>query len=304
MKAFASHPFRLLTVILIVMAAVEAATRFGFSRISRIEKRIASEYAAAVSIRRQPGRTNLLLVGNSLLLEGINADLLSRRVPREVHITRFAVEQTYYLDWEYGLRRLFREGSQPDLVVLLLGPTHMLSSQIRGDYSAYYLFDARDIPDIGNRLGYTLNQTSSLLFAHGSLFYAGRNNLRNFILGQVDPPYAAFLHALPAASGPSLPPAAAQSLAAQRFAVLQDMATAHHAALVFVSAPGFFPAAESEVLAGARQASVSALAPAPNGSWPAKRFRDGFHLTPVAADSFTAELADQLSPFLANPVSH
>lgn len=192
--------------LVLLCLSLEAATRVGFRRISRIESRIASQYTAASTLRRTPGKKTILFLGNSLPLEGINVPYLQRALGKGTICVPFFIEQTQYLDWYFGMRRLFQEGSRPDTVVLSMNISHLVSPAIRGDYSAYYLFRAADIPEIGRETQSGMTATSGLLLSHFSLFYAGRTPLRNFLLTKVDHPTAIF--STSSARGPQklLPP--------------------------------------------------------------------------------------------------
>ena len=200
------------------------------------------------------------------------------------------------------MKRLFTEGCEADFIVMLLGPTHILATQIRGDYSAHYLFRTNDINAIANQLGYSYTETSSLFFARYSLFYAGRNNLRNFILGKTASGYAAFLHNLTTVSPQPQISSAAIGLSKERFLTAAKIARDHGAQFIFVMAPGFFPAAEHDVLMGARNAGIEILDPAPNGTWSSSLFLDGFHLNPSGASLFTARLGARLNALLDSAV--
>src|SRR5204862_7607578 len=93
-------------------------------------------------------------------------------------------------------RRFFDEGSRPDMIVLCISAEHLISSRIRGDYSVYYLFRFWDIPQIRRDINYDLTKTSGLVLSRFSLFYAGRNNFRNFMLSRTAPAYTAMLQRL------------------------------------------------------------------------------------------------------------
>jgi hypothetical protein len=278
-------------------AALEGITRFGFSHISRIEARIASEHKAALAIRRS-SRPTVLLVGNSLMLEGIDYSRLREELAPGAFVVRFPIEQTQYLDWYYGLRRLFSEGSQPDMVVLCMSAEHLITSRIRGDYSAYYLFRLADIPQIRREIDYDLTKTSSLVLARFSLFYAGRSPLRNFVLVRTDPSYAAMLQRLAAPQAHFPPDREMERIAETRLTDLRTLCAAHDAQFAFLLAPGFGPGEAQLVLAGTRS-QTDVMNPVHLNDWGRDRFRDGFHLNADGARSFT----DLVAPLLKQRLS-
>ena len=291
--------YRLLIWSSLVMAAVvllslEAATRLGFSHISKIERRIGSESRAACAIRPMAGLPSVLFVGNSLLLEDVDLDVLRELLPKNLRFSRFAIEQTYVVDWMYGTRRLFAQGSHPDVVILTVGPTHVRPTTIRGDYSAYYLFQTADIPAVASTLKMNLTQKCDLYLARYSLFYAGRNNTRNFVLTESYPAYASLLHTMVDRPAPQLQYELVKQAAAERLAFLRRTCEANGAKFVFLMPPGFFPGEEAAVLEGAKLADVPVLVPVHNGDFPMPLFRDGFHLSPGGAKTFTELLAPLL----------
>ena len=60
----------------------------------------------------------VLMVGNSLLLHGVELDRLREMTVPRMSIYPIFLEATGYYDWLYGLRRLFREGAKPQVVVV------------------------------------------------------------------------------------------------------------------------------------------------------------------------------------------
>lgn len=270
-------------------AALEGLTRFGFSHISRIEARIASEHKAALAIRKG-SRPTVLLVGNSLMLEGIDYPGLRDALAPEASVVRFPIEQTQYLDWYYGLRRLFSEGSAPDMVVLCMSAEHLITSRIRGDYSAYYLFRLADIPQIRREIHYDLTKTSGLVLARFSLFYAGRSPLRNFVLVRTDPSYAGMLQRLAAPQAHFPSDQEIEQIAERRLTDLRTLCASHGARFAFLLAPGFGPGEPQLVLAGTRS-GTDVMNPVHLNEWGREMFRDGFHLNSGGARQFTGKVA-------------
>src|SRR5690349_5994808 len=140
-----AHIFAILATLLGCCAGIEAGTRFLLARLSRIEHRVMNEHASAVQL--QPTSSSpILLVGDSLLLMDVDMNALIRTAPPGLHFQRFSIEQTFYLDWLFGLRRIFSEGVRPTAVILCMAPNSFVSTASRGDYTAYHLLGLRDIP--------------------------------------------------------------------------------------------------------------------------------------------------------------
>ena len=292
-----------LVAIAALLLSVELSTRFGFRLVSRIEGRIATQHAGALALRpastQIPGqhqRPSVLLVGNSLLLEAVD-DSLEGRMADQADIHRFVIEQTYFNDWYYGIRRLLAEGSKPDYLVLCLGPGHWVSDNIRGDYSSYYLFQTSDIHSVARDAGYSLTRESNLFFARYSMFYAGRAGLRNFVLHSSSPGYAEILRELTNGHVVNPPPSDAAPKIAARMQSLSRLG-GPLPRLAVVMAPTFLDY-EKELALGAAQAGLPLLIPVHAGEWPQDMFSDGFHLSSAGAKRFTPILARQLQELLA-----
>src|SRR4051812_40176230 len=180
----------------VVALSVEAAARLGLDRASKIQRRMVEEYAKARAIG-QDGSTgrHVLVVGNSLLDEGVQFERVRGALEERFDARRYMVEQTVYYDWLYGLRRLYREGARPDIVVVMLGTGHWLSPTIRGDYSAQYLWSAKVLPLVARDLSMHPTQATDLMFAGVSKFWGARAEMRNFVLGHLMPDLATFMNA-------------------------------------------------------------------------------------------------------------
>jgi hypothetical protein len=283
-----------LAMLVVLLGVLEAATRVGFKRISHIESRTYSDYQAALAIRPGgPSHPSILLLGNSLLLEGLDYDGIRKAMESRAQPVRFVVEQTMYLDWYYGIRRLFSEGARPDRVVLCLDLHQLLSNSILGEYSAFYLMRTQDLARAGKEAGLDLTGISGLLFARYSMFYAGRNNFRNFALNRADPAYLNILHGLANTPGQPLSDAQVLAAAAPRLSKLRALCIQHNVEFDFLLPPGFEDGSEGLVEAG-RSTGTSVLVPVAQRSWKPDMFRDDFHLNHEGAILFSKLLTSEL----------
>src|ERR1700726_1305690 len=84
-----------------ILLALELASPVILTHFSRIERREQSEGRAADSLRAftADGRPTVLLLGNSLLIEGVQIDNLRDSLAAHYAVSRFGIEQTHYLDW-------------------------------------------------------------------------------------------------------------------------------------------------------------------------------------------------------------
>jgi hypothetical protein len=291
-----AHIVAVLAILLGCLVGTETGTRFAFARLSRIERRIMTEHASALRLRRTSSVRPILLVGDSLLLDDVDMSILSHALPAELPVQRFSMETTY-LDWLYDLRRMFSEGARPSTVILCIGPRSLVSSTIRGDSGAYYLFQASDIPAIATAARYDLTMESSLFFAHYSLFYSGRSGLRNFILNKSYPAYANVLHALLILPLPLASRDEVLRICAPRFQELEQLCASYGTHFVYLMPPGF-SVREDAFVEAAASAGASILVPVHTGAWPLSKFSDGFHLNETAAREFTQMLGPSLAALL------
>ena len=144
--------------------ALECGTRLFIHRMSASLARISQEADAAARVRRtEQAPRQLLIVGNSLLMADVDMAALSRGIGPRWQATRFAIEQTTYYDWQFGLRRLLAAGARPDAIVLCLEPRHLVSSGLRTEIFAYFLLQRMDIYRASRTLRLTPTETSDLL---------------------------------------------------------------------------------------------------------------------------------------------
>jgi hypothetical protein len=194
----------ILSLVMVLLGA-EALSRYAFPRVSQIEERIHNDETQAMSIRASaPGSLpTVLLVGNSLLLRGLDYPKLRSEMAPSEQVVRFVIESTDYLDWYYGLHHMFTSGVRPSVVVVCLNLGQTVSSRTLGDYSARHLFGVPELLPVAHDARMDATQTSGLFLAHWSAFYASRATIRNYILNRTAPAYGAALHAL-ADSGTTL----------------------------------------------------------------------------------------------------
>jgi len=273
----------------LIMATAEVLSRFAFPRISQIEGRISLDEHQAMSIGVPVAGSppTVLLVGNSLLLRGLEYPRIQTDMAQDARVVRFVIENTEYLDWYYGLRHMFTLGVRPTVVVLCLNLGQMVSTGTLGDYSARHLFGISEILPVAHDAGMSATQTSGLFLAHWSAFYASRATIRNFILNQADPPYAAALHAL-ADSAVSPLPGDAELLtkAEARLKNIQQICSENGVQFVLLIPPSL--GSRNELLASAaRLQNIPFDYPIPPGTLGPQFFRDRFHLNEQGAIIFT-----------------
>jgi hypothetical protein len=175
----------LLALIAVLLAGLEVFARVIVEPHSKVQRMVNEEYQTAVHLRKTPGSKtkNILIVGNSLVGQGIDFGALQQNLPADWKAHRFWIANTYYMDWYFGLRRLFAEGSRPDVVAIIFPALHLCVSTIRGDYFSHYLMQTQDLMQVRTQLGLDRTTTANLLFARFSKFYAIRSEIRKFSAG-------------------------------------------------------------------------------------------------------------------------
>jgi len=302
-RTFARASWTLLAGCVLVACAAEGAARFLLDRVSKIQRRTADEYALAQSIGTDGcGRKHVLVVGNSLLGEDVRFDRVRAALADDWDARRFVIEQTFYYDWYYGLRRLFREGARPDVVVLMLSSRQWIRSDVRGDYSAHYLIDRADLLDAARELNLNATQTTNLVVANTSKFWGARAEMRNFLLGRMMPDLGALMNFSSVVDHSTLMAEEVEPIAAERIARLNELTDSYGARLVMLM-PVTLDTGKGTgwlgILRAAERERVTALMPAASGSFPRHLYRDaGFHLNPTGAAAFTDKLIPALQKTL------
>jgi hypothetical protein len=291
------HVFLLLLACALVFAVIEAGTALEFRRISRIEHRRETEYRSALEMHPAEHASSVLVAGNSLLLEGVNFLELQHQVGPEFNLRRLVVEGTFYLDWYYGLRRIFASGARPDAVVLVLNPSQLASSAIGGDYTTHFLVDKADLVHFARDAGADRNRTSSMALANVSFFYGARAEIRNWVLGEILPDLPSLTRSFHSAPKP-LTGAAPLELAIQRLENLDRLCRDHGSKLVFVIPPSNEDMGTLALAQAASANGVPVLVPIAPGLLPLSDYSDRFHLSSNGAGKFTPALAAGLKRLL------
>lgn len=277
----------LLGGVVAMLIGAEMLTRVFFDRVSRVQRRMAAEWRGA----RQAGRSDVLVLGNSLLLDGVDFPRFRAAVAGTYTARRFAVENTSYLDWYYGMRRIFREGARPRMVLLALSPQQFAAASSRGEYSSYYLFSAPDLLDGVSSLELHPTPASNFLVAHFSQFYGVRSEIRKFVLLHAMPSFPG-LAALFHGRGVPLDLARLRDVAGRRLRECSELAASYGSEFLLVSMP-VAGDAESQTLLSqeGQRTGVRTLRPFQAGEYSADDFADGLHLRAAVGIRFADHLA-------------
>jgi hypothetical protein len=282
--------------LLVILIALEVLSPLILSHFSRIERRVETESQAAYALRpvTSDGRPTVLLIGNSLLLEGVQIDALRDNLSPQVAISRFAIEQTQYLDWYFGVRRLLEHGSRPGVIVITLATDQFASRLTLDESFAHRQMSLRDFPAAIREIKLDKTTASTYFFAHFSNWLADKGFIRQDMLILLVPHFRE-LAARIADHGPHIhDPSVLLATAQQRLPQLRDLAQDYGVKIVLLVPPALHPDHSQEVKEMGDGVGVPVWVLSPPGEFPRDDFRDGFHLNEKGSTIFTARLADQI----------
>jgi hypothetical protein len=287
----------LLVLCTVFCASVELVTAHFFGCVSRIEKRRETEYRDALAIRsaRTRHKTSVLVAGNSLLLEGVDFPQLQLDIGVEIELHRTVFENTSFLDWYYGLQRIFNAGAQPDVTVLVLSPAQLTSDTHDGDYGVHMLVDFRDLTRFAKDTHADRNRISVLALDNLSFFFGSRAEIRTWILGKILPDLSrltGLFHTHYKADPPTND--AVLELATKRLEQLRYLCERHGTGFVLVVPPTFQDSGANAVLKAGASQGIPVLIPLFPGVLPWSDYSDEIHLNPNGAVKFTPALAASL----------
>jgi hypothetical protein len=277
-------------------AMVEGLARFALGRMSRIEHRIEQEYRGSLTIpaKTTSGQPTMVLLGNSILLEGVDFASFRSMMSSKYDVYRLVIEQTEYLDLYYILRTLFRRGSRPHDVVLCLGVDHLVGDNIRGEFTARYQ-DATDLADLVRREHLDATTTTNYFFAHWSGWFGTRTEIRKWLLARVMPDVGGLTTVLGFRPAPALSESEVRLKSEARLRELKTLCDEYGARLTIVIPPTLSKEDHAEVVSAlGRELGIRVLIPVKAGTMEKSLFRDGFHLNSSGAEVFTAKLVSVL----------
>src|SRR5712664_4394568 len=281
----------------ILMIGIEISSIYLLKHDSLTYARVSRQYDEAVKTRPAgPGEPPcVLMVGNSLLLQGVKVDRLQALTSASMRIFPVFLEATGYYDWLYGLRRLFREGAKPQVVVVGVGVNYFLESDVRQDYAPMLFFDARDTLALASDLHLDRTATSNLLLAHSSTFWDTRSAIRTQILSHLVPHLEdVFSHVY---LKPGIPKGREfEEIAIPRLQRMRELCEVHGAKLILLVPPTLSSeSAVAEMADTAHAVGVDVSIPIDPATLSANFYqRDGIHLNREGAVLFTSALAKDL----------
>jgi len=297
--------FVLLAGLGVLFLGLEVSSPIILAHLSHTEQRIAVELKATQKLRptTSDGRPTVLFVGNSLLLEGVQMDALHDQLAPQYEVTRYAVEQTHYLDWYFGLRKLIQEGSHPSVIVLTLATDQLASPYTLGEAFARRQMSTRDFPRVVRETDLDRTTASNYVFAHWSKWLANKGFIRQCVMILTVPKFRDLGariadHAAHVNDAKQL-----MAMAQKRLPELAELQSECGVKIVVMVPPTLREDHSAEIQKVGESAGVSVWVLSPPGEFPRSYFRDGFHLNAEGSGIFTARLSEQIrsmQPLQAN----
>jgi hypothetical protein len=294
-----THTAILLALIVVLLAVCELASRLVFSSL-KSNLRLRQEIGMALHIADTAGPNaphRVLIVGNSLVLHGIDVPSVDSGLGPRYRADRLALVDEGYDGWRYGIRSLFDRGSRPDVVVLAISPAQFVSDRPPTGVMVGSIWTARAVVAYALHARADLTTATDLLLAHVSEFFALRQRLRQDTRKLIVPGYVAMssqlFNRLPIVPDPTTN----EPIAAARLDTLRRLCAEHGARFVYLIVPT--RASDDDVLEAAlvdagHATGVPVVVPVPNASLPPAMLLDGYHLNDDGARFFSVRAGDAL----------
>jgi len=281
----------------VLILVFEIASVYLLNHWSPTYARISRQYDEALKIRPAGAGepASVLMVGNSLLLHGVEVNRLQELTSSRMRVYPVFLEATGYYDWLYALHGLFLRGARPQVVVVGVGVNYFLENGVRQDYAPMLFFNARDTLAVASDLQLDRTATSSLLLAHSSTFWDTRSAIRMQVLNRMVP-HLEDLFSL-VNQKPAVPEGKKfAEITIPRLQRLRELCEANGAKLILLVPPTLASEnAVSQMAAAAQAAGVDVSVPIDPAALPAKFYQpDGMHLNRDGAVLFTSALAKDL----------
>jgi hypothetical protein len=287
----------LAVICVLLMLVFEIASVYLLKHQSATYARISRQHDEALKMRPAGAGEppSVLMVGNSLLLHGVQVNRLQEMTSSRMRLYPIFLEATGYYDWLYALHGLFLRGARPQAVVLGVGVNYFLENGVRQDYVPMMFFNARDTFAVTSDLKLDRTATSNLLLAHSSTFWDTRSAIRMQILNHLVP-HLEDLFSL-VNQKPVVPEGREfAKISIPRLQRLRELCEANGARLILLVPPTLDSEnAVNQMAAAAQAAGVDVSVPIDPATLSAEFYQpDGMHLNRDGAVIFTSALAEDL----------
>ena len=285
------HLRAILAVCALLLIGLEAASVWMFGHLGanltvRRETRDAIRLASTTDAPH-----SVLIVGNSLVLHGIDEHTLDTTLGPGYEAKKETIVGSGYQDWLYGVPSLLDRGSRPTLIVLGFSPAQLVMDRPPIGRTTRLVWTTKNLAyyTLDRRIG--LTAASNLLLQHFSAFFALRDQLRQDSRKLIVPGYAAMSHDF--FDGAPLRPDSTTdvAIAASRLAAMDSTCAAHGVRFVYLLMPTRAQddaAIEPMMIEAGKRVNVPVLVPIPNRALLAADQLDGYHLNAAGAAVFSA----------------
>jgi hypothetical protein len=285
----------LLAGLVVICAGLEFSSPRILAHLSRIQRRINGEMAVAEHIApTKDGHPTLLIVGNSLLNEGVQIDALRNDVANDYAVSRLVIEQTHYLDWYFGLRRLLEDGSRPSVVVLTLDPAQLASTFTLGESFARRQMSLRDFPLVMRETNLDRTTASTYFFAHFSNWLGDKGFIRQAVTILLVPHFRELAGRIADHGAHITERDQLVGAAQRRLPDLAALAREYGVQIVVLFPPALKENYSLDIQQVGANVNVPVWVPSLPGEFPRDLYMDGYHLNSKGAQIFTERLAQQI----------
>lgn len=277
--------------------ALEVTTRLAFPHINHIWRILQADHRTAISLHpsAQQNSATMLMVGNSYLEVGVNRENLQREIAPTYSIAYLPMSGTGYLDWYFGLRKLFAEGSRPALVGVCLSTRDLLSDSTYGESFAHALMLRGDLFRVKKESYLDNTMTSDYFFDSLSSWMGHRDEIHNWLLRKAEPGMNSLASFLKPKNSPLPPSDVILAKALPRLRKLNELSQQYGARFFLLIPPTMdLRDASKEIQQAASKEGILVLLPFQHAELPETAFIDGAHLNPQGAQLFTERLGPTL----------
>lgn len=279
------------------LCALEVTTRLAFPLINHIWRTLQADHLAAISLHpaAQRNSATMLMVGNSYLEVGVNRKNLQHEIAPTYSIAYLPMSGTSYLDWYFGLRRLFVEGSRPAIVGVCLSTRDLLSDATYGESFAHALMLRSDLFQVKQESHLDNTMATDYFFDSLSSWMGHRDEIHNWLLRKAAPG----MNELASYLKPQNPPLPSRDVilakVLPRLRKLNELSQQYGARFFLLIPPTMdVRDASQEIQQAAAKEGILVLLPFQHAELPETAFIDGAHLNPQGAQLFTEKLGPTL----------
>ena len=286
----------LLAAMFLYICALEVTTRLVFPRINHIWRILQADHLTAISLHpSEQNAATLLMVGNSYLEVGVNRDNLQREIAPTYSIAYLPMSGTSYLDWYFGLRKLFAEGSRPSVVGVCLSTRDLISDTTYGGSFAHTLMLRSDLLRVKKESHLDNTMASDYFLDSLSSWMGHRAETHNWLLRRVAPEINDLVAYLKPKNQPLPPSDVIVAKALPRLRMLNELSQQNGARFFLLIPPTMdVQDASKEIQQAAAKEGILVLLPFQHAELPESAFLDGAHLNPQGAALFTERLGPAL----------